>query len=111
MSGGFELSNELIETLCRSHGREYNSNYSYTMRDVPGGVQLRVSDPQTGEKIDEFTTYSGLSPDEDNSVIEKDIMRIKKSNSYIRQCITLLWAIMFFAFITSVIVLIGFKYM
>lgn len=107
MSGGFELSPELISTLCRAHGVEYNQNYAYAVRDVPGGVQLRISDPQTGDKIDEFTTYSMKSIDSGFADIEKDIMRVKKENNYIKQCTWLIYAIMFFGFIVAVFMIIG----
>ncbi len=104
---GFELSGELVETLCRAHGVEYNKNYSYTIRDVPGGVQMRISDPLTGDEINNFTTYSAKNVDSGFADVEKDVLRVRKENSYVKQCILIIYAIMFFGVIAAVMMILG----
>lgn len=110
MNNGFELSSELISTLCRQHGVEYNKNYSYSINDVPGGVQVRISDPQTGDKIDEFITYSDKPVESGFSDVEKDILKRKNENSYIRQCISLIYAIIVFGLLAAGIMIFGMRY-
>ena len=111
MGSGFELSQELISTLCRAHGVEYNTNYVYVIRDVPGGIQMRVSDPQTGEQINSFTTYSEKQLENGFADVEKDILRARKENVYVTQCTRFIYAITFFGMLAAGIMIFGMRYL
>lgn len=111
MENGFEFSTELLSALCKQCGVEYSKDYSYNLIDIPGGVKLRVSDPQTGEQVNDVVTYLSVRKNNDYLDIEKDILNVRNKTIYTKQCINIIYSILLVGLLTSGIIILLIKYM